>query len=87
MARHAGIHESSDLTTNLATCARCLGGNALNCLMRVCAVVPPMNHDGRSLAGNTQEQGMGLMGLIPDISYPRRKVPHHEWWGGAAAPP
>ena len=46
----SGIHESSDATTNLATSARCLGGNALNCLMKVCAVTPETNHDGMSLA-------------------------------------
>jgi hypothetical protein len=42
--KDSGIQESSDSTTNLATSARSLGGNALNCLMTVCAVMPRMNH-------------------------------------------
>ena len=56
----SGIHESSDVTTNLATSARCLGGSALNCLVTVCALMPQMNHDGMSLASATCERAASL---------------------------
>jgi hypothetical protein len=44
-----------DSTTNLATSARCLGGNALNCLIRACAVMPQTNHHHLSLASGAHE--------------------------------
>ena len=53
--KDSGIHESSDSTTYLATSARCLGGNALNCLMTVWAVMAPMKHARPILARDASE--------------------------------
>ena len=46
----SGIQESSDSMTNLATSARWLGGNALNCLITACALMPRINHHRTNLA-------------------------------------
>ncbi len=51
-----GIHESSDPKMNLATSTRSLGGKALNCLMKACAVMLRINHHRAVLASQVYER-------------------------------